>query len=131
MNFDGITYAKGASALEQLVAWVGQEQFLAGLRGYFKRHAYGNTELGDLLKALEETSGRELGSWTKEWLQTSGVNTVAPAASRSTDGRLTSFAIEQSAHRRVPDAAPAPPGGRPLRPHRRRAGAPLAASRST
>ncbi len=101
VNFDGITYAKGASSLRQLVAWVGQEQFFAGLRVYFERHAYGNTELGDLLKALEETSGRELGSWTKEWLQTSGVNTVRPRFLVE-DGRFTSFAIEQSAHPEFP-----------------------------
>ena len=101
VNFDGITYAKGASSLRQLVAWVGQEQFFAGLRVYFERHAYGNTELGDLLKALEETSGRELGSWTKEWLQTSGVNTVRPRF-QVEDGRFTSFAIEQSAHPEFP-----------------------------
>ena len=98
VNFDGITYAKGASSLRQLVAWVGQEEFFAGLRTYFQRHAYGNTELGDLLKALEETSGRELGSWTKEWLQTSGVNTVRPRFEIDADGAFTSFVIEQTAH---------------------------------
>jgi aminopeptidase N len=98
VNFDGITYAKGASALRQLVAWVGQEQFFAGLRTYFNRHAFGNTELTDLLKALEETSGRDLGSWTKEWLQTSGVNTVRSMFEVDDDGRFTSFIIEQTAH---------------------------------
>jgi aminopeptidase N len=97
VNFDGITYAKGASALRQLVAWVGQDEFFAGLRTYFDRHAFGNTELTDLLKALEETSGRELGSWTKEWLQTSGVNTVHPVFELDADGAFTSFVIEQSA----------------------------------
>jgi len=102
VNFDGITYAKGASALRQLVAWVGQDQFFAGLRTYFDRHAYGNTELTDLLKALEETSGRELGSWTKEWLQTSGVNTVRPVFATDAEGRFTSFVIEQSANPEFP-----------------------------
>jgi aminopeptidase N len=98
VNFDGITYAKGASALRQLVAWVGQEQFFAGLRTYFNRHAFGNTELTDLLKALEETSGRDLGAWTKEWLQTSGVNTVRPVFEVDGDGAFTSFTVEQTAH---------------------------------
>ncbi|MDP9444604.1 MAG: aminopeptidase N [Actinomycetota bacterium] len=98
VNFDGITYAKGAAALRQLVAWVGEEQFLAGLRVYFARHAFGNSDLTDLLAALEETSGRELGSWTKEWLQTSGVNTLRPDAEVDEDGRYTRFAVEQSAH---------------------------------
>ncbi|MDQ3480200.1 MAG: aminopeptidase N, partial [Actinomycetota bacterium] len=97
VNFDGITYAKGASALRQLVAWVGEDDFLAGLRVYFNRHAYGNTELTDLLDALEETSGRDLGSWTKEWLQTSGVNTVRPAFDVDVEGHFSSFTIQQSA----------------------------------
>jgi aminopeptidase N len=98
VNFDGITYAKGASALRQLVAWVGEEEFFAGLRAYFTRHAFGNTELGDLLKALEGTSGRDLGSWTKEWLQTSGVNTMRPEFSVDADGRFSEFIVLQSAH---------------------------------
>ena len=102
VNFDGITYAKGASALRQLVAWVGHEQFFAGLRTYFNRHAYGNTELTDLLKALEETSGRDLGAWTKEWLQTSGVNTVRPVFEVDEQGQFTSFVIEQTAHPEFP-----------------------------
>ncbi|MBA2445117.1 MAG: aminopeptidase N [Nocardioidaceae bacterium] len=98
VNFDGITYAKGASAVRQLVAWVGEEEFMAGLRLYFQRHAYGNTELTDLLNALEETSGRELGSWTKEWLQTSGVNTMRPLFDVDDQGNFSSFTIQQSAH---------------------------------
>ncbi|MBA3989609.1 MAG: aminopeptidase N [Propionibacteriales bacterium] len=98
VNFDGITYAKGASALRQLVAWVGPTHFLDGLRTYFDRHAYGNSELTDLLKALEETSGRELGSWTKEWLQTSGVNTLRPAFEVDDNDCFTSFTVQQSAH---------------------------------
>ena len=97
VNFDGITYAKGASALRQLVAWVGEEEFLTGLREYFRRHAWGNTDLTDLLGALEETSGRDLGSWSKEWLQTAGVNTLRPVFEVDAEGRYTSFAVEQTA----------------------------------
>ena len=97
VNFDGITYAKGASALRQLVAWVGEEEFLTGLREYFRRHAWGNTDLVDLLRALEETSGRDLGSWAKEWLQTAGVNTMRPVLAVDDAGAYTSFAIEQTA----------------------------------
>ncbi|MBD8607672.1 aminopeptidase N [Aeromicrobium sp. CFBP 8757] len=96
-NFDGITYAKGASALKQLVAWVGEEDFFAGLRAYFGKHAYGNTELSDLLVELEAASGRELGDWTKEWLQTSGVNTLRAAFTTDDSGAFTSFSVEQSA----------------------------------
>jgi aminopeptidase N len=97
MNFDGITYAKGASVLKQLVAWVGIEEFLAGLRQYFKDHAYANAEFVDLLTALEKASGRELDAWAKEWLQTSGVNTLSPEFELTPDGRYASFGVRQTA----------------------------------
>ena len=97
VNFDGITYAKGASVLKQLVAWVGLENFLVGLRAYFKAHAFGNSEFSDLLSALEKASGRELDSWAKEWLQTSGVNTLTPHFEIDTDGAYSTFAVHQSA----------------------------------
>ncbi|MGZ5406528.1 MAG: aminopeptidase N [Aeromicrobium sp.] len=96
-NFDGITYAKGASALKQLVAWVGEKDFFTGLRQYFTKYAYGNTELTDLLVELESASGRELGDWSQEWLKTSGVNTLRAAFETDADGSFTSFAVEQSA----------------------------------
>ncbi len=98
LNFDGITYAKGASALRQLVAFVGQEPFLAGVRTYFQRHAFGNTELPDLLTALEEASGRDLSFFTDQWLQTSGVNTMTADFTTDDEGRFTSFAVVQTAH---------------------------------
>ncbi|MFT4298435.1 MAG: aminopeptidase N [Aeromicrobium sp.] len=97
-NFDGITYAKGASSLKQLVAWVGEEDFFAGLRSYFAKHAYGNTTLTDLLAELEAASGRELQSWAAEWLQTTGVNTLASDFAVGEDGAFTSFAVTQTAH---------------------------------
>src|SRR6185369_14530819 len=78
VNFDGITYAKGASVLKQLVAWVGLEAFMAGVAAYFVKHDFGNTELSDLLTELEATSGRDLASWSKLWLETAGVNTLRP-----------------------------------------------------
>ncbi|RSN09522.1 aminopeptidase N [Nonomuraea sp. WAC 01424] len=96
VNFDGITYAKGASVLKQLVAYVGLDNFLAGVRDYFAEHAWGNTELKDLLAALERTSGRDLSSWSKEWLETSWVNTLRPSFEVS-DGRFTSFEVLQEA----------------------------------
>jgi aminopeptidase N len=98
VNFDGITYAKGASVLKQLVAWVGQEKFLAALRAYFKKHEYANTELRDLLAELESASGRDLSSWSKEWLETAGVNTMRAVFETDADGRFTSFAVHQEAH---------------------------------
>ncbi|MFJ6445782.1 aminopeptidase N [Streptomyces hydrogenans] len=95
LNFDGITYAKGASVLKQLVAYVGRDAFLEGARRYFKRHAYGNTRLADLLAVLEETSGRDMKAWSKSWLQTSGVNVLAPEVTYDAEGRITELAVLQ------------------------------------
>lgn len=112
VNFDGITYAKGASALRQLVAWVGEEEFLQGVRQYFAKHAWGNTELNDLLTELSTASGRDLSGWTHEWLETAGVNTLLPEFTLSDDGTYASFAVRQ-----LPPMAP--PGLEPiLRSHR-------------
>jgi aminopeptidase N len=97
VNFDGITYAKGASVLKQLVAWVGLDAFIEGLREYFRDHAYDNAEFVDLLTALEKSSGRELDAWAKEWLQTSGVNTLSPEFELTTDGAYASFGVRQTA----------------------------------
>src|SRR3954454_9110560 len=96
VNFDGITYAKGASVLKQLVAWVGLENFLQGIRGYFKDFAFGNSEFKDLLMALEKSSGRELESWAQEWLQTAGVNTLSPEFELADDGTYRRLAVRQS-----------------------------------
>lgn len=101
-NFDGITYAKGASTLKQLVAWVGEEPFLTGLSAYFKQHAFGNAEFGDLLAALTEASGRELDSWATEWLTTSGVNTLSADFDVDADGAFTRFAVNQTALEEFP-----------------------------
>ena len=102
VNFDGITYAKGAAVLKQLAAWVGREPFLEGIRAYFRTFAWGNTTLADLLGKLEETSGRDLKAWSAEWLETAGVNTLRPLAQTDGEGRFTSFVVEQTA----PDAWP-------------------------
>ncbi len=98
VNFDMITYAKGASVLKQLVAWVGIEDFIAGLRQYFKDFAFGNSEFTDLLAALEKASGRELSGWAQEWLQTAGVNTLTPEIELDADGAYSRVAVRQSAH---------------------------------
>ncbi len=94
-NFDGITYAKGASVLRQLVAWVGQEPFLAGCRAYFDAHQWGNAEEADFLAALEQASGRELSDWRDAWLETTGVNTLSCEYTVE-DGAFTSFAVLQT-----------------------------------
>ncbi len=95
VNFDGITYAKGASVLKQLVAYVGLEAFLAGLRDYFRDHAFGNATFGDLLGALEKSSGRDLSGWGRQWLKTTGLNTLRPDFDVDAQGRFTRFAIDQ------------------------------------
>ena len=76
LNFDGITYAKGASALKQMVAYVGQTDFFEAARRYFARHAYGNTALSDLLAVLTEVSGKDMAAWSAAWLETTGVSTI-------------------------------------------------------
>ncbi len=113
VNFDGITYAKGASVLRQLVAWVGEEEFFAGVRAYFVKHAWGNTELRDLLTELELTSGRDLTAWSALWLENSGVTLLRPQLTSepaaAPDQRvITSFAVQQE----VPATHPV------QRPHR-------------
>ncbi len=107
LNFDGITYAKGASVLKQLVAWVGLDRFMEAMKVYFARHEWGNAELKDFLAVLEESSGRDLDAWSREWLQTAGVNTIAPRYEER-DGRFRGFHLVQHE----------PPTGGPLRSHR-------------
>ncbi|MBA3742692.1 aminopeptidase N, partial [Sporichthya sp.] len=108
VNFDGITYAKGASVLKQLVAWVGRDNFVAAIRMYFARHAWGNTTLTDFLAVLEETSGRDLSAWSAEWLQTCQVNVLRPVYALDELGAFSEFSVHQSA----PEAYPT------LRSHR-------------
>ncbi|GAA2395732.1 aminopeptidase N [Dactylosporangium salmoneum] len=106
-NFDGITYAKGASVIKLLVAFVGLPAFLQGLRLYFRKHAFGNATFDDLLGALEESAGRPLRGFAEQWLRTSEVNTLRPVLTLADDGTYASVAIAQSA-----------PPGHPLRTHR-------------
>ncbi|MDQ0865650.1 aminopeptidase N [Arthrobacter globiformis] len=106
VNFDGITYAKGASVLRQLVAWVGPDKFMAGVREYFAKHSWRNTELGDLMIELEKASGRDLDQWGRLWLETAGVNSLKPELAVDADGTITSFAILQSAVAEQPTIRP-------------------------
>ena len=107
LNFDAITYEKGASVLKQLVAWVGDEAFFKGVQQYFRKHEYGNTELPDFLAPLEQASRRDLTTWSKLWLETAGVNTVELELDID-GGKIRSAALRQTA-----------PGDHPtMRPHR-------------
>ena len=108
-NFDGITYAKGASILKQLAAYVGLEPFLAGVRLHFARHEYGNATFDDLLGALTESSGRDLSGWADMWLKTTGMNTLSVDFTVDDDGNFADIAVVQSG---------AQPGKGELRDHR-------------
>lgn len=106
VNFDGITYAKGASVLKQLVAYVGREPFLTGVAAYLRKHSFANAELRDLLVELEATSGRDLTTWSGSWLETAGVNTLTPEIDADENGWITGFAIRQTAIEAQPTIRP-------------------------
>ena len=107
-NFDGITYAKGAAVLKQLVAWVGENTFYEGARRYFDKHRFGATTLSDLLEALQAASRQELDSWKHAWLETSGPSTLSASWVTDPVGAITEFTLHQSGE--ACDAV--------LRPHR-------------
>ena len=108
LNFDGISYAKGAAVLRQLVAWLGDDVFLAGLRAHFAAHRFGNATLADLLDSLSAASGRDLTGWAEVWLRRAQVNTLRAEVSLADDGRYAEVAIVQTAS----------PGHPVRRPHR-------------
>ncbi|WP_349828950.1 aminopeptidase N [Brevibacterium litoralis] len=112
VNFDGITYAKGASVLKTLVAWVGRDAFFTGLRAYFEKHAWSNTELTDLLDELAVASGRDVDAWARLWLQESGVNLITPAVERDAAGGITALRLHQVPFEIAGTPTPS------LRPHR-------------
>jgi aminopeptidase N len=85
-NFDGISYAKGASALRQLVAWLGREDFLAGINEHFARHRFGNATLADFIDSLAGATERDVPAWADAWLRTTGIDTLTPSASPAPGG---------------------------------------------
>ena len=97
VNFDGITYAKGASVLKQLVAYVGRKKFFEGIHNYLSKHAYSNATLADLLHELELTSGRDLKAWSAQWLEKAGINTISTEVEEASDGTIASLRLRQSA----------------------------------
>ncbi|QDZ16487.1 aminopeptidase N [Humibacter ginsenosidimutans] len=99
LAFDGITYAKGAAVLKQLVAYVGRDAFFEGARRYFREHAFGNTTLDDLLAALEDASGRDLHAWSRAWLQTTGVTTLTLEPVAGAAGELAIVPSDDRPHR--------------------------------
>ena len=115
LNFDGISYAKGASALRQLVEWVGDDAFLAGLRRHFADHAFDNASLADLVDALTASSGRDVSTWADQWLRTSGPEHRVARRQRRRQRPLRDGG---RAAGRPGAVAPAPDGDRPVRPGR-------------
>jgi aminopeptidase N len=105
LNFDGITYGKGASALKQLVATIGLDAFRDGMRRYFQRYQWSNATLRDFLAALEEGTGRDLQAWARLWLETPSLNTLA-AVWESDGERLTSMELNQIAPAAYPTLRP-------------------------
>ncbi|MEX0174330.1 aminopeptidase N [Streptomyces sp. LMG1-1-1.1] len=89
LNFDGISYAKGASALRQLVTWLGEKDFLAGINIHFKRHKFGNATLADFIDNLAAATDRDVHGWADQWLRTTGVDTLTPRL----DGEGTSWRL--------------------------------------
>jgi aminopeptidase N len=109
-NFDGISYAKGASVLQQLVAHVGRDNFIQALQKYFAKHAYKNTNLNDLLEQLTIASGKDLTTWVKSWLQSAGVNTLRAEIKANGDQYEEIWVVQE-----VPTM---PKDSTQLRPHR-------------
>ncbi|MFF3544514.1 aminopeptidase N [Streptomyces platensis] len=95
LNFDGISYAKGASALRQLVAWMGEKDFLAGINEHFARHRFGNATLADFLDSLARATDRDVHAWAARWLRTTGVDTLTPVVQEAADGNW-SVSVEQT-----------------------------------
>ncbi|MFD6878762.1 MULTISPECIES: aminopeptidase N [unclassified Streptomyces] len=86
LNFDGISYAKGASALRQLVAWLGEKDFLAGINTHFARHKFANASLADFVDSLATHTDRDVHAWARVWLRTTGVDTLTPRIEESPGG---------------------------------------------
>jgi aminopeptidase N len=107
-NFDGISYAKGASVLRQLLATVGRDAFFAAVRAYFTEHAFGNATLTDLLASMEASSGRSLADWSAAWLLTCGPSTLRAEFELDEAHAFRSFAVLQQ----TAESHPA------MRPHR-------------
>ncbi len=76
-DFDGISYAKGAATLRQLIAHIGDDAFIAGVSAYLREHSFGNGTLADFMGFMESASGKDLGEWTQAWLLTAGVDVIA------------------------------------------------------
>ncbi|WP_179382084.1 aminopeptidase N [Streptomyces sp. SA15] len=97
LNFDGISYAKGASALRQLVAWLGEKDFLAGINTHFARHKFGNATLADFIDSLAGATERDVHAWADAWLRTTGADTLTPRI--TPDGGTCTLTVDHTGSR--------------------------------
>ncbi|MER6616901.1 aminopeptidase N [Streptomyces xantholiticus] len=119
LNFDGISYAKGASALRQLVTWLGEKDFLAGINTHFARHKFANATLADFIDSLAAATDRDVHAWAESWLRTTGVDTLTPTVSDTPGGWTLTVARDGSRPHRIAvgvyDTDPIDPGTLVLR----------------
>ncbi|MFE7315037.1 aminopeptidase N [Streptomyces sp. NPDC057555] len=115
LNFDGISYAKGASALRQLVAWLGEKDFLAGINDHFARHRFGNATLADFIDSLARATDRDVHAWAERWLRTTGVDTLTPTVTEEPGAWHLDLAHTGSRPHRVTVGAYDPYPGHPDR----------------
>ncbi|MFJ9738034.1 aminopeptidase N [Streptomyces sp. NPDC101166] len=97
LNFDGISYAKGASALRQLVTWLGEKDFLAGINTHFARHRFANATLADFIDSLASSTERDVHAWADAWLRTTGVDTLTPTV--TADAGQCALTVEHTGSR--------------------------------
>ncbi|MGW7403717.1 aminopeptidase N [Streptomyces sp. NPDC054833] len=99
LNFDGISYAKGASALRQLVAWLGEKDFLAGINIHFARHRFGNATLADFIDSLSAATDRDVHAWADAWLRTTGVDTLTPVVTAGDETGTYALTVKRDGSR--------------------------------
>ncbi|MGY3683434.1 aminopeptidase N [Streptomyces sp. TE33382] len=97
LNFDGISYAKGASALRQLVAWLGEKDFLAGINTHFARHKFANATLADFIDNLASATDRDVHGWAAQWLRTTGTDTLTAGVTEN--GNTWSLTVDRDGSR--------------------------------
>ncbi|MEU7042481.1 aminopeptidase N [Streptomyces varsoviensis] len=111
LNFDGISYAKGAGALRQLVAWLGEKNFLAGINEHFARHRFANATLDDFIDSLAHACDRDVHAWAEKWLRTTGVDTLTPEIHpENTPGGASGTATPEGTPETAPESRPGTPG---------------------
>ena len=96
LNFDGITYGKGAAVIKQLVKTIGMPAFKSGMQRYMAEHAFSNTTLDDWLESLGEGVDQDLRGWADSWLETAQHNSIQIHRTGSTNDQ-NMMLVSQSA----------------------------------